>query len=90
MKSAIQRRLNPNSDKSSDRPTDFVSTAYLPFIPQVTDPVSKILQRQKVKTVFKPVTKVAQILPSVNVSRQIVDCRGIYSMPSSYGVKYIG
>ncbi|XP_063932675.1 uncharacterized protein LOC135144579 [Zophobas morio] len=43
IKSAIQRRLNPNSDNTSNRPTDFVSTAYLPFIPQVTDRLSKIL-----------------------------------------------
>ena len=67
--SSIERRLNPNSDKTSDRPTDFVSTAYLPFILQVTNCLSKILQRQTVKTVFKPATKVAQILPSVKDSR---------------------
>ena len=31
-----------------------------------------------------------QIFPSVKDSRQALDCRGVYSIPCSCGVKYIG
>ncbi|KAJ3659424.1 hypothetical protein Zmor_011113 [Zophobas morio] len=79
-----------DTDNTSNRPTYLVSTANLPFIPQVTDHLAKILKRQTVETVFKPATNVAQILPSVKESRQALDCRGIYSITSSCGVKYIG
>ncbi|XP_063924731.1 uncharacterized protein LOC135138683 [Zophobas morio] len=74
IKSGIQRRINPNSDNISNRQT------YLPFISQVTDRLAKILKSQKVKTIFKPATKIAQIFPSVKDSRQALDCRGIYSI----------
>ncbi|XP_063909822.1 uncharacterized protein LOC135127308 [Zophobas morio] len=90
IKSAIQCRVNPKSDNTSNRPTDLVSTANLPFISQVTDRLAKILKRQKVKTVFKPATKIAQVFPSAKDSRQALDCREIYSIPCSCGVKYIG
>ncbi|GJQ72908.1 hypothetical protein Trydic_g1554 [Trypoxylus dichotomus] len=65
-------------------------TAYLPYIKSVTDRIGRTLERHNVKTIYKPTQKLRHQLRSEKDSRDPLTSTGVYGIPCSCGLVYIG
>ncbi|XP_015120759.1 uncharacterized protein LOC107043690 [Diachasma alloeum] len=87
----LHRLKNKNSAESE--PADKVEhqkTAVLPYLQGTTDRISKVLQKHDIRTIFKPPTKIGQMLPSTKDRRPPLSLPGVYKIPCSSGKVYIG
>ncbi|XP_015118182.1 uncharacterized protein LOC107041886 [Diachasma alloeum] len=87
----LHRLKNKNSAESE--PADKVEhqkTAVLPYLQGTTDRISKVLQKHAIRTIFKPPTKIGQMLPSTKDRRPPLSLPGVYKIPCFCGKVYIG
>lgn len=82
------KRGNGNTDRVDTNPER--SRAFLPYLKNVTDRISKILKKKNVKTVFKPTSQLRNIIRSVKDPRDPLSSGGVYRIPCSCGSVYIG
>lgn len=85
---ALQLRKSGWSSTEDEQET--LGTTFLPYIRHVTDRIGKILERHKVKTVFRPMRKIHQYLKSAKDARDLLSSAGVYRVPFSRGQVYIG
>lgn len=66
------------------------SNVFLPFIQVTTDKITHILKNNNVIAIFKPLTTIRKFLRSVKAPINPKDMKGLYSIPFSCGIPYIG
>lgn len=87
----IKRHLLPTPKvASNDTSTTGNTVAYLPYVYGVTDKIGRILKKENIKTVFKPLAKIKDILPSPKDKFSSLNSKGVYKIPCSCGLVYIG
>lgn len=86
----ITRFLEPDKIRQTkNTTTSSTTTAYLPYIKNVTDRISKILRKHDIRTSFNAHRKLSECLPSVKDSLPL-QTKGIYKIPCTCGKVYIG
>ncbi|KAJ8911010.1 hypothetical protein NQ315_003572 [Exocentrus adspersus] len=60
------------------------------YTPKVTDRIGKLLEKEKVKPVFKPTKKIQQSHGSVKDKNDLLATSGVYRIPCTCGQVYIG
>jgi len=85
---AIKPRVTPND--GTIEPENSTGTAYLPYLENVTDRISKVLRRKDIKTIFKLTRKLESSFGSVKDPMNPLSTPGIYSIPCECGKEYIG
>lgn len=83
----ISRHYNPKA-KGETKPS--ISTAFLPYIQGITDRIGKVLHKHNIKTIFRPHSKISDLLPSVKDKIAPLLSQGVYRIPCSCGSVYIG
>jgi len=86
----INRHCHPRIPKKTPETNSHQITTVLPYIHGVTDHIGRILRKKNIKTTFKPLNKISQILPSAKDARHALSCKGIYKIPCDCGSVYIG
>jgi len=86
----IKRAFHIRRDTPAPRQEPTRSTAFLPYVEDVTDRIERLLRRHNVKTVFKPTHQVSDLLRSVKDARDPLSTAGVYKIPCSCGSAYIG
>lgn len=89
----INRLKNKISHNTQDTENEVEATnnrTFLPYIQGTTDRISKILQKHKIRTIFKPPKKIGQLLPNPKDPRAPLSNPGVYKIPCSCGKVYIG
>ncbi|XP_072845561.2 calmodulin-lysine N-methyltransferase isoform X3 [Pogona vitticeps] len=84
---AIKPRKQHRTEEEKQSPTNKV---FLPYIKGVTDRMGKLLEKHNLQTVFKPTTKIQQMLRSAKDRRDPLTTAGVYRIPCSCGQVYIG
>ena len=64
--------------------------AYLPYIQNTTDRISKLLKKKGILTTFLPTKKISQQLRSAKDPRDPLLTPGIYKIPCTCGTVYVG
>lgn len=72
-----------------DRPKP-TRVAFLPYIQGVTDRIGKILRKNDIKSIFQSSGKISQMLPSPKDSLDTLSSKGVYRIPCTCGLVYIG
>src|SRR5436190_15829359 len=62
----------------------------LPYVQGTTERISRILSKHKIKVIFKPQRKIAQLLPNPKDQRPHLETPGVYKIPCVCGKVYIG
>ncbi|KAJ8921267.1 hypothetical protein NQ315_013739 [Exocentrus adspersus] len=89
----IKRAIRPNRHRGGDsheKNAEQSGFACLPYIHKVTDRIGKLLEKKKVKTVFKPTKKIQQSLGSVKDKNDPLVTPGVYRIRCTCGQLYIG
>ncbi|XP_054709417.1 uncharacterized protein LOC129219122 [Uloborus diversus] len=68
-KQEIKRAFHPKIKKQPLKEDPIKSTAYLPYVEDVTDRIERLLRRHNIKTVFKPTHRTSDLLRSVKDAR---------------------
>ena len=76
--------------KTFDNKTTTNPWAYLPYIQGVTDNISRILRKNNITTSFKPLETIRKRMRSVKDSVDHTQFRGVYKIPCSWKISYIG
>ncbi|ERL95905.1 hypothetical protein D910_00580, partial [Dendroctonus ponderosae] len=87
---AIRPRSSGGRPEKTDTHDERKGWACLPYIHGVTDRIGKILEKHKVKTVFKPTRTIQQTLRTAKNKRDPLSAPGVYTVPCSCGRAYIG
>ena len=69
---------------------DHISNVSLPFIQGTTYNISHVLKRNNIAATFKPLNTIRIDLRSVKYPINPKDMKGVYSIPCSCGIPYIG
>ncbi|XP_015124857.1 uncharacterized protein LOC107046694 [Diachasma alloeum] len=87
----LHKLKNKNSaeSESADK-VEHQKTPVLPYLQGSTDHISKVLQKHDIRTIFKPPTKIGQMLHSTKDGRPPLSLPGVYKIPCSCGKVYIG
>ena len=84
-----RRELPPTNSRSTLLDTTG-TPAFLPYIEKVTDRIGKILKKRGIRTVFNASNKLHSRLVNVKDRPARLATAGIYSIPCSCGLLYIG
>ncbi|PSN31891.1 hypothetical protein C0J52_20819 [Blattella germanica] len=84
-----KRREPPTNPRSTLLDTTG-TPAFLPYIEKVTDRIGKILKKRGIRTVFNASNKLHSRLVNVKDRPAKLATAGIYSIPCSCGLLYIG
>ena len=90
VRKTIAKHLRPGGTGRIDMVDPPVSTAFLPYIQGTTDRIGRILGKYNIKSIFKPLTKVSDLLPSIKDKLPPLTAPGVYSIPCACGSAYIG
>ena len=63
---------------------------FLPYIPRVTDRIGRLLQKENIKTIYKPTRKIKECLRSAKDKRDPLSSSGVYRIPCKCGSVYVG
>lgn len=58
--------------------------ATLPYIPGITEQIGRIRSKHNIRTIFKPSTKLGQILRNPKDNRSLLDTVGIHEIPGDF------
>lgn len=91
-KQEIQKSMQPtnNSKTMMHEQNQPIARAFLPYIPRVTDRIGRLLQKENIKTIYKPTRKVKECLRSAKDKRDPLSTPGIYRIPCTCGNVYVG
>ena len=89
-KKEITRALKPSNKPDNKSAKTSTQTAFLQYIPNITDRIGKLLGKYDIKTVYKPTRKVQNTLRSAKDYRDPKTSGGVYRIPCSCGQVYIG
>ena len=93
---AIMKTLGKTHNKSltglktSDNKTNTNPRAYLPYIQGMTYKISRILNKNNTTTSFKPLETIKKRMISVKDPVDHTQFRGVYKIPCSCKIDYIG
>ncbi|ENN83279.1 hypothetical protein YQE_00362, partial [Dendroctonus ponderosae] len=87
---AIRPRNSGGRPEKTDTRDERKGWACIPYIHGVTDRIARILEKHRVKTVFKPTRTIQQTLRSANDKRDPLSAPGVYRVLCSCGRAYIG
>lgn len=87
IKRAINRAKEPNPAAEKKK---FISKAYVPYIKGTTDKIARILRKHEINTVFKPYSTLNQQFRSAKDPTPKLQHQGVYRIPCSCGMCYIG
>ena len=76
--------------KTSDNKTTINPWAYLPYIQGVTNKISRILNKNNITTSFKPLETIKKRMRFVKDPIDHTQFRGVYKIPCSCNISYIG
>ena len=76
--------------KTSDNKTTTNPRAYSPYIQGVTDKITRILNKNNITTSFKPLETIKKRMRSVKDPVDHTQFRGVYKIPCSCKISYIG
>ena len=76
--------------KTSDNKTTTNPRAYLLYIQGVTNKISRILNKNNITTLFKPLETIKKRMRSVKDLVDHTQFRGVYKIPCSCKINYIG
>ncbi|XP_076246266.1 uncharacterized protein LOC143186474 [Calliopsis andreniformis] len=81
--------LHPTDRPSTSDNKEKQNTTFLPYIQGTTDPISKILGKHKIRTIFTTHTKIKQVLISPKDPQPQLSSAGVYKIPCTCGKVYI-
>lgn len=76
IKRSMQSRKNENKDQNAP-----ITRAFLPYIPRVTDQIGRLLQKENLKTIYKPTNKIKEYLRTAKDSRDPLSSSRIFRIP---------
>jgi hypothetical protein len=79
----------PKTDEEKKK-TEYIGFATLPYIKGVSERIGRVLAKENIKTAFKPITKIKDLLPNVKSQISMLDKEGVYEIPCTCGKNYIG
>jgi len=79
-----------NRDRVKATRDDPISKVHLPYIQGTTYRISHILKKINVASSFKPLNRIKNSLRSVKDTIDPYDSKGVYLVPFSCGIPYIG
>ena len=87
--SALKRSIkNQGATKEEDRPKP-IAIANIPFVSTVSGKISRILQKHSIDTVFRPCSKLRDLLVKVKDPCGF-ETPGVYNIPYECGKVYVG
>jgi len=88
-KREIKRAINPNKSAHKDK-EQVAGKVFLPYVQNVTDRIGKLMERHKFKVIYRPTTKIQEMLRSAKDKREPLLTAGVYRTLCSCGEVYIG
>ena len=86
----IRKSMQPTTNYKTNEKNQPRAKAFLPYIPSVTDRIGRLLQKENIKTIYKPTRKVQECLRSAKDKRDPLSTSGIYRIPCTCGSVYVG
>ncbi|GJQ80161.1 hypothetical protein Trydic_g23739 [Trypoxylus dichotomus] len=87
-----RRSVNSNTKNANEHQLsrDWQGIAYLPYIKSVMNRIGRTLERHNIKTIYTPTQQLRHKLHSVKDPRDLLTSTGVYRIPCSCGLVYIG
>ena len=69
---------------------EHVGFATLPYIKGVSEKIGRVLKKCNIKTAFKPIRKIRNLLPTVKDNTPMLEKEGVHEIPCTCGKTYTG
>ncbi|KAJ4434869.1 hypothetical protein ANN_23440 [Periplaneta americana] len=90
IRKSTYKNSRPEANEQDPEPMNMKQKAFLPYIGGTTDRIGKPLKKFNIKTVYNAPHKISHSLVKVKDKLPYFQSAGIYMIPCSCGLKYIG